>query len=57
MSRKTRSFGNPLKNPNSMGVKNEEYTARNNMNFVHLLYHLHFYYLIFKSQNNKEKPN
>ena len=55
-----------------MGVKNEEYTAHNNMNFVHVLYHLHFYNLIFKSitasiffflflllknQNNKEKPN
>ena len=49
MSRKTKSSGNPLKNSNSMGVKNEEYTAHNNMNFVHVLYHLHFYNLIFKS--------
>ena len=58
MSSMKRFSGNPLKKPNSIGVKKDEYTAHNNMNFVHALYHLHYLTRIYSAQlviyNNKE---
>jgi hypothetical protein len=38
-----RFSGNPLKKPNSIGVKKEEYTAHNSINIVHARYHLHYF--------------
>lgn len=40
-SSKKRFCGNPLKNPNSKGVKNDEYIAYNTINFSQTRYHLH----------------
>lgn len=36
-----RFSGRPRKNPNSIGVKKDEYTAHNNINLSHARYHLH----------------
>jgi hypothetical protein len=38
-----RFSGNPLKKPNSIGVKKEEYTAHNSINIVHARYNLHYF--------------
>lgn len=40
MSSIKRFSGRPRKNPNSIGVKKDEYIAHNNMNFIHARYHL-----------------
>lgn len=40
MSSIKRFSGRPRKNPNSIGVKKDEYIAHDNMNFIHARYHL-----------------